>query len=151
MTGQPSTSGPSLGATQLVTFVLAEHTYAVEVSHVQEVLRAQPRTRVPLAPPAVAGLINLRGQVLTAIDLRTQLGLPARPHGVEPMVVVVRAPGDPLALLVDTIGSVIEVEPHQFEAPPDTLTGPARQLVTGAYKLPDSLVVLLNLHRAITT
>lgn len=137
--------------TSLVTFTLAEHTYCVDVTRVQEVLRPQPRTRIPLAPPAVAGLINLRGQVMTAIDLRTQLDLPPRPDGHEPMVVVIRVPGDPVALLVDTIGSVVEADDADFEVSPPTLAANIRDLVHGAYKTPDSLLLALDIDRALTT
>ena len=136
-------------STRLVTFTLDERLYGVEVTWVQEVLRGLPRTRIPLAPPAMAGLINLRGQVLPAVDLRVQLGLPARVGDDEPMLVVVRVGGEPLALLVDSIGAVVDVEQDQFELPPDTLTGPVRELVVGAYKLPDRLLLSLDVDRAV--
>lgn len=136
-------------STRLVTFTLDERLYGVEVSGVQEVLRGLPRTRVPLAPPAMAGLINLRGQVLPAVDLRVQLELPSRVGDDEPMLVVVRVAGEPLALLVDSIGAVVDVEQDQFEPPPDTLTGPVREIVVGAYKLPDRLLLSLDVDRAV--
>lgn len=136
-------------STRLVTFTLDERLYGVEVSWVQEVLRGLPRTRIPLAPPAMAGLINLRGQVLPAVDLRVQLGLPARVGDDEPMLVVVRVGGEPLALLVDSIGAVVDVEQDQFEPPPDTLAGPVREIVVGAYKLPDRLLLSLDVDRAV--
>jgi purine-binding chemotaxis protein CheW len=136
-------------STQLATFRLDDSVYGVDVAGVQEVLRSQPRTRVPLAPPAIAGLINLRGQVLTAIELREQLGMAPRPAGIEPMVIVIRVSGDPVAILVDSIGAVVDVEDDQFEAPPDTLTGIARDLILGAYKLDDHLLLSLDVHKAI--
>jgi purine-binding chemotaxis protein CheW len=136
-------------STQLATFRLDDQMYGVDVAGVQEVLRSQARTRVPLAPPAIAGLINLRGQVLMAIELREQLGLAPRPDGVEPMVVVIRVAGDPIALLVDSIGGVVDVEDEQFEAPPDTLTGPTRDLIVGAYKLDDHLLLSLDVRKAV--
>jgi purine-binding chemotaxis protein CheW len=136
-------------STQLATFRLDDQVYGVDVAGVQEVLRSQARTRVPLAPPAIAGLINLRGQVLTAIELREQLGLAPRADGVEPMVVVIRVSGEPVALLVDSIGAVIDVEDGQFEDPPDTLTGTARDFILGAYKLDDHLLLSLDVHRAV--
>jgi purine-binding chemotaxis protein CheW len=132
-----------------VTFTLERRSYGVDVAAVQEVLRGLPRTRIPLAPRTLAGLINLRGQVLTAIDLREQLGLPARAEDDEPMLVVIRIAGEPVALLVDSIGSVVDVEPDQFEPPPDTLTGPSRDLILGAYKLADQLLLALDVDRAV--
>ncbi|MCW2635699.1 MAG: CheW protein [Blastococcus sp.] len=136
-------------STRLVTFTLDDRSYGIDVASVQEVLRGLPRTRIPLAPSALAGLINLRGQVLTAIDLREQLALPPRSADRDPMLIVIRVDGEPVALLVDTIGSVVDVADGQFEPPPDTLTGPTRQLIRGAYKLDDRLLLSLDVHRAI--
>jgi purine-binding chemotaxis protein CheW len=136
-------------STRLVTFSLDGRLYGVDVNAVQEVLRGQPQTRIPLAPQSVAGLINLRGQVLSAIELRAQLGLPDREDGHEPMLVVVRVAGEPIALLVDSIGAVMDVDDAQFELPPDTLAGPSRELILGAYKLEDRLLLALDVDRAV--
>ena len=133
---------------RMVTFTLDGHLYGVEVDAVQEVLRGQTCTRIPLAPHTVAGLINLRGQVLSAIDLRALLDLPPQ-EGAEPMLVVIRVGGEPIALLVDTIGSVVDVDAAQFEPPPDTLSGPSRELLLGAYKLEDQLQLALDVNRAV--
>ncbi len=134
--------------TQLATFTLDAHTFGIDVDQVQEVLRSQPRTRVPLAPPHVVGLVNLRGQVMDAIDLRVPLGLPPRVGG-EPMVVVVRVGGEPVSLLVDSIGDVVEVAEADFEPPPDTLIDARRDLILGAYKLPNLLLLALNADRVV--
>lgn len=134
---------------RLVTFTLDDRTYGVDVDSVQEVLRGLPATRIPLAPAALAGLINLRGQVLTAIDLRHRLGLPDRAGEIDPMLVVLRLSGEPTALLVDSIGSVVDVTEDEFELPPDTLTGPSRDVILGAYKLPDRLLLALDVDRAV--
>ena len=134
---------------QLATFRLDGDLYGVEVEHVQEVLRSQKLTRVPLAPPAVAGLINLRGQVVTAIELRERLGRPARPAGEEPVVIVVRLHGEAVSLLVDSIADVVDVDLRDFEAPPDTMDGTARELIRGAYKLSGQLLLALDVNRAV--
>jgi purine-binding chemotaxis protein CheW len=139
----PATSG------QLATFRLDGDLYGVEVEHVQEVLRSQQLTRVPLAPAAVAGLINLRGQVVTAIELRERLGRPPRPEGTDAVVVVVRLHGEAVSLLVDSIADVVDVDARDFEAPPDTLEGPARGLIRGAYKLDGKLLLALDVHEAV--
>ncbi|WP_435747904.1 chemotaxis protein CheW [Nocardioides sp. SYSU DS0663] len=136
-------------STRLVTFTLEDRMYGVDVDAVQEVLRGQPRTRIPLAPTSVAGLINLRGQVLSAVDLREQLGLDPYSAEQEPMLVVIRVSGEPVALLVDTIGSVVDVDAGQFEPPPDTLSGLARDLILGAYKLEGQLLLALDVDRAV--
>ena len=134
---------------QLATFWLDGDLFGVEVEHVQEVLRSQSITRVPLAPPAVAGLINLRGQVVTAIELRERLGRPARPAGEEPVVIVVRLHGEAVSLLVDSIADVVDVDLRDFEAPPDTMDGTARELIRGAYKLSGQLLLALDVNRAV--
>lgn len=145
VTGQAA--GP--GNAQLATFWLDGDLYGIEVAHVQEVLRTQTLTRVPLAPPAVAGLINLRGQVVTAIELRERLGRPARPEGTDAVVIVVRLRDEAVSFLVDGIADVVHVAAGDFEQPPDTLDGQARDLIRGAYKLDGRLLLALDVQRAV--
>ena len=135
---------------QLATFWLDGDLYGVEVAHVQEVLKSQGLTRVPLAPAAVAGLINLRGQVVTAIELRERLGRPPRPEGTDAVVIVVRLHGEAVSLLVDAIADVVDVDPGDFEAPPDTLDGPGRELIRGAFKLDGQLLLALDVQKAVS-
>ncbi len=145
-----ATDTPARAASgQLATFRLDGDLYGVEVEHVQEVLKSQGLTRVPLAPPAVAGLINLRGQVVTAIELRERLGRPPRPAGHDAVVIVVRLHGEAVSLLVDSIADVVDIDAADFEAPPDTLDGQARELIRGAYKLDGRLLLALDVHRAV--
>jgi len=118
------------------------------VPQVQEVIRYQPMTPVPLAPPAVEGLINLRGQIVLAIDLRRRLSFADRPPGELPVNVVVRTPDGAVSLLVDEIGDVIEVEESSFETPPETLHGPVRATIFGVYKLDGRLLHVLDTERA---
>lgn len=134
---------------QYCTFMLDSQYFGVEVRQVQEVIRYQEMTRVPLAAPVVSGLINLRGRIVTAIDLRRRLGLPDRQTGKLPMNVVIRTGDDAVSLLVDDIGDVIEVPVDRFEPPPETLRGGARTLVEGAYKLDERLMLVLNTLEAI--
>ncbi len=131
------------------TFRLDTHFLGVGVGTVQEVLRPQQLTRVPLAPPAVAGLLNLRGQIVSAIDLRRRFGLPPGAPDQAMMNLVLRGRHGPISLLVDEIGEVIEVRPDWFEPPPPTLRGSARALVQGAYKLPDRLLLALDAEQAV--
>jgi purine-binding chemotaxis protein CheW len=135
---------------QLATFWLDGDLYGVEVAHVQEVLKSQGLTRVPLAPAAVAGLINLRGQVVTAIELRERLGRPPRPEGTDAVVIVVRLHGEAVSLLVDSIADVVDVHAADFETPPDTLGGQARELIRGAYKLDGQLLLALDVQKAVS-
>ena len=135
--------------TQLVTFRLGGALYGVDVTQVQEVLHQQQRTRVPLAPRTVAGLVNLRGQVVLAVDLRARLALPDRAEGDDPMMVVVRVGGETVSLLVDHVGEVVTVGPATFEEPPDTLPRVMRSLVLGAHKLDHDLLLLLDVDEAV--
>lgn len=134
---------------QFCTFHLGDLFLGVEVLRVQEVIRAQAMTRVPLAPSEVSGLINLRGQIVTALDLRRRLGLAERPQGVEPMCVVVRTEDGVVSLLVDEIGDVIEAAEDSFERPPETLAGPTQDLVLGVYKLADRLLLTLDIEKTV--
>jgi purine-binding chemotaxis protein CheW len=135
--------------TQFCTFHLDQFLFGVDVRKVQEVIRSLKLTRVPLAPEVISGLINLRGEIVTAIDLRRRLELPPRPPGVEPMNVVVQTGAEAVSLLVDAIGAVVTVTPEAFEKPPETLTGVARDLILGAYKLKDRLLLALDVEKAI--
>lgn len=136
------------GACQFATFAVGDLYFGVEVLRVQEVLKYQPMTKVPLMPGVVRGLINLRGQIVPAIDLRERLSLSPRGDDSLPMNVVVRTTGGVVSLLVDEIDDVLEIDAHQEEATPATVTGAARDLITGVYKLKDQLLLALDVERA---
>ena len=133
---------------QFTTFYADERYFGIDVMKVQEVLRYQEMTRAPLAPAEIRGLINLRGQIVVALDLRRRLGLPDRAEGSLPMNVVVRSDDASISLLVDEIGDVLEVDEDLFEEPPETLrTG--REFVRGAYKLDGRLLLELDMEKVI--
>jgi purine-binding chemotaxis protein CheW len=134
---------------QFCTFLLDGHMFGTPVSKVQEVIHYQEMTRVPLAPDVIRGMINLRGQIVAAIDLRRRLGLPDRSPEQRPMNVVVRMHEGPVSLLVDEIGDIIMVGEEAFEHPPETLQGFAREAVQGVYKLPGRLLLALNIDRVV--
>lgn len=136
---------------QFCTFRLGSLFFGVEVTKVQEVIRYQEMTPIPLAPRTVSGLINLRGQIVTAIDLRRVLEFEDRPADERPMNVVIRTDEGAVSLLVDRIGDVLHVESESFERVPDTVTGVARELILGAYKLPDTLLLVLDTDRIVGT
>jgi purine-binding chemotaxis protein CheW len=159
-------------SSQLVTFTLAGVRYGIAMLRVQEVLRGQPRTTVPLAEPSVAGVINLRGQVVLAIDLRTRLGLEPLAAGLEPlaagleplaagleplaaghepMMVIVQVDGEPISLLVDDVGDVIDVGGRQLEAPPDTIPTLLREVMLGVYQLEDHLLLVFDIERVMAS
>jgi purine-binding chemotaxis protein CheW len=134
---------------QFCTFFLDSLFLGVEVQRVQEVLREQEMTHVPLAPPVVRGLINLRGQIVTAIDLRRRLELPPRAPDQLSMNVVVRTDDGAVSLVVDEIGDVLNVPMTTFEPAPETVTGVARQLVRGIHKLDQRLLLILDIGRTV--
>jgi purine-binding chemotaxis protein CheW len=134
---------------QFCTFYVDDLFLGIDVQQVQEVIRYQELTRVPLAPTAIRGLINLRGQIVTAIDMRCRLGLPPRAPQQLPMNVVVRDGGNAVSLLVDRIGDVLEAEEESFEPPPSTVRPHVRGLILGAYKLSDRLLLVLDAARAL--
>ena len=129
---------------QFATFFLGDNYFGVEVDRVQEILRSQEMTPVPLSSPVVRGLINLRGQIVTAIDLRRRLGLPPRTEGQPLMNVVVRSSGGAVSLLVDDIGDVVETCAESFEPPPETLPLNVREMILGVHKLDDRLMHILD-------
>jgi purine-binding chemotaxis protein CheW len=129
---------------QYATFVVEDLFFGIDVLRVQEVLRYQEMTRVPLSPVVAEGLINLRGQIVTALDMRRRLGLAPRLADRLPMNLVVRTEEGPVSLLVDEIGDVLQLDPADFEAAPDNLTAAARELVRGVYKLKNRLLLVLD-------
>ena len=132
------------------TFFVDGHYFGLDVLKVQEITRYQEMTRVPLASPVVRGLINLRGQIVTAIDLRRRLQMDDRPEDRQPINVVVHTDDGAVSLLVDEIGDVLKVSHDLFESPPETLRSPVRDLIQGAYKLPDLLLLVLDTERLIS-
>ena len=135
---------------QLCTFRLGDLFLGVDVLDVQEVLYHADVTTVPHAPEAVSGLINLRGQIATTIDLRCRLGVEPPEDEKRPTHVVVRSAGESVSLLVDAIGDVLEVDPDLYEAPPETMDDATAELILGAYKLEEELLLILDVARVVS-
>ncbi len=136
-------------STQFSTFFVAGLFFGIDVLRVQEVLRFQQMTRVPQAPEVIEGLINLRGQIVTAIDMRRRLRLPARGSNDIPMNLVVRTEEGAVSLLVDEIGDVLDVDAAMYERPPESLDPAVRELIRGIYKLNDRLLLALDASRTV--
>ncbi len=136
-------------ANQYCTFRLGGHLFGVPVETVQEVLRQQELTAVPLSSPEVCGLINLRGQIVITIDLRRRIGLPDRDPDVQATNVVVRTADGATSLLVDEIGDVLEPDLDLFEAPPETVPTRVRELVVKVCKLEHDLMLVLDTDKAV--
>jgi purine-binding chemotaxis protein CheW len=133
---------------QFCTFYLDKLLFGVELQRVQEVIRSLEMTKVPLAPAVVSGLINLRGQIVTAVDLRLRLELDPRPPGLLAMNVVVRTEDGAVSLLVDEVGDVVEVGETTFEPPPATLRHSVQTMITGVHKLNHCLMHVLDTEKA---
>ncbi|MFY9646805.1 MAG: chemotaxis protein CheW [Terriglobales bacterium] len=134
---------------QFCSFYLDKLLFGVDLRSVQEVIRYLKMTQVPLAPAVVSGLINLRGQIVTAVDLRRRLDIEPRPATDLPMNVVVRTEDGPVSLLVDDIGDVLEVSDDSYELPPQNMVAQQKGLVQGVYKLDGQLLLVLNTERAL--
>ena len=134
---------------QFSTFFVADLFFGVDVLRVQEVLRFQQMTRVPRSPEVIEGLINLRGQIVTAVDMRRRLRLLPRAGDQSPMNMVVRTEDGAVSLLVDEIGDVLDVDPDSYERSPENLDPAARELIRGVYKLKDRLLLVLDAERTV--
>ena len=133
---------------QMCTFHVDTLFLALEVERVQEIIKHQPITRVPMASPVVRGLINLRGQIVTAIDLRRRMHLVDGDLDAAMNVVMV-TPDGTVSLLVDRVGDVLFLDDRDFERPPETMPGAARQFIRGAYKLEDELILALEADKVV--
>ncbi len=131
---------------QYSTFYVAGRLYGIDVMKVQEVLKSQPLTRMPLSPTYVHGLINLRGQIATAIGLQELFDI-NESHAQERMNVVCRLNDTLIALMVDKIGDVVEVLQKDFEFPPDTVPESVRRFMTGVYKTPTELLSVIEIDK----
>lgn len=130
------------------TFYVDDLYLGIEVTEVVEVIRYQEMTRVPLAPEVVRGMINLRGQILCAIDLRRRLELAERTEEDRlPDNVVIQTGDGPLSLLVDAVGDVVEVDADEVEPTPYSLKPAHRDIIHGVYKTRDDLMLLLDAGR----
>jgi purine-binding chemotaxis protein CheW len=136
-------------STLLCTFFVDNLFLGIEVEKVQEITPYQEMTPVPLAPAVVGGLINLRGEIVTAIDLRRRFDLSDRPGGKLPLNAIVRTADETASLLIDDIGEVLEVNQKDFETPPDTFTSKLRPLIRGVYKLPSQLLLFLDVEKVV--
>ncbi|PWR23278.1 chemotaxis protein CheW [Zavarzinia compransoris] len=132
---------------QFVTMTVAGQAFGLPILDVHDIVVPEKITRVPLAQPEVAGLINLRGKIVTAIDMREVLRVPPAPGGQRRVGVTVSHRGETYTLLVDAVGEVIELGADRFEANPPTLDARWRQLADGVFRLDHGLLVVLRVDR----
>lgn len=136
---------------QFSTFFVSGRLYGIDVSYVQEVTKSLPITRVPLAPPFIHGLINLRGQIATAVSLRDLFELSSKTTDDQDfMNVVCRKDGLLISLLVDQIGDVIELNKSSFESTPDTVSPKVAKFMDGVYKIPGNLLSIIEVKKIVS-
>lgn len=133
-----------------VTVTVAGQLFGIPVLTVQDILGPQRITRIPLAPPEVAGALNLRGRIVTAIDVRSRLRLPARKAGDEGMAVVVEHDQELYSLLIDSVGDVLSLAESKFERNPTTMDAVWREVSVGIYRLKSELMMVLDVDRLLT-
>lgn len=150
MTGMSTPAYAPERSRQLSTFFLGGLHFAVDVLTVHEVIRDPEVTGVPLSAPVVWGLINRRGQIVTAIDLRRRVGLPERPGDSLPVHLMVRVDGDGVSLVVDEIGDVLEVEEARFDPTPKAVPERVKAVITGTYTIDGHRLLVLDIPRAVT-
>lgn len=132
---------------QLVVFQLGAELYGVEIARVHEIIRLQTVTRVPRAPAFVDGVINLRGKVIPVVDLRRRFGLPTAEHSRASRIVVVEIGDQVVGIVVDGVSEVLRVNTAVVEPPSPVVAGIDSEYLDGIAKLPDRLVILLDLDR----
>jgi purine-binding chemotaxis protein CheW len=139
-------AGTMREANDFVTVVIEGQLFGIAVLQVRDVLGPQRITRVPLAPPEIAGSLNLRGRIVTAIDLRIRLGLPVT-DAAGRMSVVVDHGGELYSLMVDSVGEVLSLSEASFERNPATLDLRWREIAAGIYRLDGKLLIVLDVAR----
>ena len=138
-------TGANGATSDFVTFEIAGQLFGVPIGDVQDVFKPQRLTPVPLAHPDVAGVLNLRGRIVTMIDCRRHLGGPPRAPGEAVMAVGVERGGESYGLLIDKIGDVMSLDAATYEANPVNLDARWRAVCKGVYRLPSQLLVVLNI------
>lgn len=133
---------------QFCTFYLDHLLFGIASQKIQEVVTYRELRPVPLAPPVVSGLMNLRGQVVVALELRRQLEFPERPANLTPVCLVVHSTVGTVCLIADEVGNVVEVEDETFEPSPQTLSPRLRSVILGVHKLEGHLLHVLDTDRA---
>jgi len=147
-----SATSPILGndSNMYVTVRIDNQMFGIVVKHVRDVLRGQYVTKIPLAPKEVAGSLNLRGRIVTVIDVRQRLRLPPLAENAKNMFVVVEHKGELYSLQVDSVGDVLTVSEAMIEKVPANLSGAWREVASGIYKLSEELLVIIDVQTLLT-
>ena len=137
------------GLTEFVTVTIGDHIFGLPIARVQDVFVPERLTRVPLAPPEVAGILNLRGRVVTAIEMRSRLDLGSRQPGQPVMAIGIELKGESYGLLVDAVGEVVQLATSACEAKPSNLDDRLARVAAGIYRLEGQLMIVLDVDRVL--
>ena len=135
--------------TEYVTAMIGGQLFGLPIARVQDVFIPERLTRVPLASPDVAGVLNLRGRIVTAIDMRSRLGLPKRDTGRPPMAIGVDLRGESYGLLIDSVGEVLKLADDSREVNPVNLDPRLTKMAAGIHRLDGQLMVVLDVDRVL--
>lgn len=144
-------AGPAVIMADYVTMIVSGQLFGIPVLEVHDVFVPTKLAHVPMAPPEIAGVLNLRGRIVTAIDLRQRLGYSPRVTGEKSMAIVIEHHGEPYSLLVDSVGEVLSLEAALFEKNPSNLDPKLQDISEGIYRLEENLLVVLQLDKIIQT
>lgn len=134
---------------EMLAIIIADQRFGIPIMQIQDVLRQQPVTKVPLSPPEIAGSLNLRGRIVTAIDVRKRLGIEASSNEGKGMSVVVEHENELYSLIIDSVGDVMKLSDADFENNPATLDPTWRNVSMGIYQLENELLVILDIPKLI--
>jgi purine-binding chemotaxis protein CheW len=146
---QNATANVGENVTEYVTALIGEQLFGLPISRVQDVFVPDRLTRVPLAPPEIAGVLNLRGRIVTAIDMRARLGLPRRQDAGRPMAIGIELNGESYGLLIDTIGEVLKLADDTRQPNPVNLDAHLARVSAGVHQLEGQLLVVLDVDRVL--
>ncbi|MBX3521376.1 MAG: chemotaxis protein CheW [Xanthobacteraceae bacterium] len=133
--------------TEFVTAWIADQLFGIPITRVHDVFEAERVTRVPLAPSEISGVLNLRGRVVTALDMRKRLGLPPREAAEKRMAIGIDHDGEAYGLLVDSMGEVLKLSSAALDAAPINLQKNWAAICSGIYRLEDRLMVVLDVDK----
>lgn len=136
---------------QLVSFVIGNEEYAVDILYVQEINRMLQVTQVPNSPDFIEGVINLRGRIIPVIDLRTKMGIPKKEYDKNTRIIVVEISGRTVGFIVDAVREVIRIPKNITEAPPEIVSGNNSEFISAVGKLEDRLLILIDLNKLLFT
>lgn len=151
MTNIESNKKDSNALLQLVSFMIGDEEFGVDILLVQEIIRMLQVTKVPNAPDFVDGVINLRGRIIPVIDLRCKLGIPRKEHDKNTRIIVVEVSGKTIGFIVDAVTEVLRIPSSITEAPPEIVTGINSEFINAVGKLEDRLLILIDIEKVLTT